>query len=348
MIEKLTITRPDDWHLHLRDGKYMAAVVQDTARYFGRALIMPNLAEPVRSVADAASYRDRIIRALPEDSEFQPLMTLYLTADTAVAEIQKAAASEFIRAIKLYPAGATTNSNAGVTSWQEVAPVFEAMQKSGIPLSVHGEVTDPSVDIFDREKVFIDTVLTEICDAFPELRIVLEHLTTKEGVQFIEEANDNIASTITPHHLLLSRNDLLVGGIKPHYYCLPIVKSEDDRLALLQAATSGNPRFFLGTDSAPHAKAHKETGAGKAGIYSANTAILLYTEVFESMNCLARLEGFASFFGPDFYKLPRNTGKLILEKTAGEKIPNTLGYHDQELVPLSGGKTLTWQGALSE
>ncbi len=343
MIEKLTITQPDDWHLHLRDGENMAAVVQDSARYFQRALVMPNLAEPVRTVADAAAYRDRIMNALLSDSKFQPLMTLYLTAETPVSEIEKALQSDFVHAIKLYPAGATTNSDAGVRSWKEVARVFEMMQKCGMPLSIHGEVTDPAVDIFDREKVFIETVLTKITDAFPELRIVLEHLTTKEAVQFIEAANDNVAATITAHHLLLNRNDLLVGGIKPHYYCLPIVKKEEDRQALRKAATSGNSRFFLGTDSAPHSKAQKEAGVGKAGIYSANSAISLYVDLFDSMNRLDRLEAFAGFFGADFYRLPRNSGKITLEKSDGETIPETIDYHDEELVPFMAGQAMNWR-----
>ncbi|MBT4637514.1 MAG: dihydroorotase [Deltaproteobacteria bacterium] len=343
MKEKLTLTQPDDWHLHLRDGAYMAAAVQDSARWFGRALVMPNLAEPVRTVLDAAAYRDRIIRALPEGSSFQPLMTLYLTASTPAAEIESALKSGFVQAIKLFPAGATTLSEAGIRSWREVIPVLEKMQKTGMPLSVHGEVTDATVDIFDREKVFVDTVLTELVETFPELRIVLEHLSTKEAVQFIEAGNECLAATITAHHLLLNRNDLLVGGIKPHYYCLPIVKKEVDRQALLKAATSGNPKFFLGTDSAPHAQADKEAGVGKAGIYSAPSAISLYADVFESTGRIDRLEGFASFFGPDFYRIPRNRKKITLEKGSLQEISALLDYHDQKLVSFRGGQIPTWQ-----
>ena len=343
MNEKLTITQPDDWHVHLRDGASMAAVVHDTARSFGRALVMPNLAEPVRTVAEAAAYRDRIIKALPDGSAFQPLMTLYLTSATPPAEIESALASGFIQAIKLYPAGATTNSDAGVRSWREVIPVLEKMQKLGMPLSVHGEVTDPAVDIFDREKVFVDTILTELVETFPELRIILEHLSTKEAVDFIEAGNEYTAATITPHHLLLNRNDLLTGGIKPHYYCLPIVKKEVDRQALLKAAISGNPKYFLGTDSAPHAQADKEAAVGKAGIYSAASALSLYADVFESMDRLDRLEGFASFFGADFYQIPRNREKIILEKGNLQEIPELLEYHNQKLVPFKGGQIQSWQ-----
>ncbi|MBU2643190.1 dihydroorotase [bacterium] len=343
MSDTLILTKPDDWHLHLRDGEYMAAVVKDTARCFGRALVMPNLPDPIRTVADAAAYRERIIRALPRGSDFQPLMTLYLTASTPVSEIDKALKSGFINAMKFYPAGATTHSNAGVRSWQEVIPVLERMQETGLPLSIHGEVTDTAVDIFDREKVFVETVLTELVKAFPALRIVLEHLSTREAVQFIEGGRDNIAATITPHHLLLTRNDLLVGGIKPHYYCLPIVKTEADRQALLKAATSGNPRFFLGTDSAPHARGDKETAVGRAGIYSADFAMSHYAEAFASVGRLDRLEAFASFFGADFYGLPRHSTAIILEKGVGKQIPPLLDYHDRKLVPLRSGDVPTWQ-----
>ena len=312
-------------------------------RTFARALIMPNLAEPVRTVEDAQAYRDRILAVLPAESSFQPQMTLYLTAETPVSEVNRAMESGMISAMKLYPAGATTNSDAGVRTWKEVAAVFEQMQKIGMPLSIHGEVTDPAVDIFDREKVFIDTILKDMIQSFPGLKIVLEHLTTKEGVQFVEEAPDCVAATITVHHLLLNRNDLLVGGIKPHYYCLPIVKTEQDRQALLKAATSGNPKFFLGTDSAPHAKSQKEAAAGKAGIYSANVAIPLYAELFDSVNRLDCLEGFAAIFGADFYNLPRNASRITLEKTAGEMVPQQLEYHDQKLVSLRAGETVQWK-----
>ncbi|NQU63911.1 MAG: dihydroorotase [SAR324 cluster bacterium] len=343
MNEKLTLTQPDDWHLHLRDNEYMAAVVQDTARCFGRALVMPNLSKPVCTVADAAEYKDRIIRALPQGSSFQPLMTLYLTASTPPAEIAKAFKSGFVQAVKLFPAGATTLSDAGIHSWREVAPVLEEMQKLEVPLSVHGEVTDTTVDIFDREKVFIDTILTELVTNFPALRIILEHISTKEEVQFIEAGNENIAGTITAHHLLLNRNDLLVGGIKPHYYCLPIVKKETDRQALLKAATCGNPKFFLGTDSAPHSQTDKEASCGKAGIYTAFSAISLYAEVFDSLGQLDKLEGFAGFFGADFYRIPRNRTKITLEKGTQKRVPTLLDYHDQNLVPFRFGENVGWQ-----
>jgi len=344
MTDTLTITQPDDWHLHLRDGAYMAAVVNDSARCFGRALVMPNLADPIRTVADAARYRERILKALPPKSTFEPLMTLYLTAETPSSEVEVALQSGFVHAVKLFPAGATTLSDAGVQSWQEAIPVLESMQKNGMVLSIHGEVTDPEVDIFDREKVFIDRVLTGLVDAFPGLRIVLEHLSTKEAVAFVEAAGENVAGTITAHHLLLNRNDLLVGGIKPHFYCLPIVKTEQDRQALLKAATSGNSKFFLGTDSAPHPRSEKEATIGKAGIYSAGFAISLYADLFDSAGQLDRLEGFASFYGADFYRLPRNTTKVTLEKTNSEVIPAVLNYHDQELISLKGGETVKWKG----
>ncbi len=344
MTDTLTITQPDDWHLHLRDGAYMAAVVNNSARCFGRALVMPNLADPIRTVADAAKYRERIMRALPPKSTFEPLMTLYLTAETPASEVDVALKSGFVLAVKLFPAGATTLSDSGLQSWREAIPVLESMQKSGMVLSIHGEVTDPEVDIFDREKVFIDRVLTKLVDAFPGLRIVLEHLSTKEAVSFVEAAGENVAGTITAHHLLLNRNDLLVGGIKPHFYCLPIVKTEQDRQALLKAATSGNSKFFLGTDSAPHPRSEKEAAIGKAGIYSAGHAISLYADLFDSAGELDKLEGFASFYGADFYRLPRNTTKVTLEKSNSEVIPAVLDYHDQELIPLKGGETVNWKG----
>lgn len=343
MAQHISITLPDDWHLHLREEAYLAAALRDSARSFGRALVMPNLTKPVRTVAEAGSYRSQILKALPQGSDFQPLMTLYLTAETPVSEIELALQSGFVTAIKLYPAGATTNSAAGVRSWQEVIPVLEKLQEAGMPLSIHGEVTDPDVDIFDREKVFVDTILTDIVAAFPGLRVVLEHLTTEAAVQFVAEAGDNIAATITAHHLLLNRNDLLVGGIKPHYYCLPIVKTETDRQTLLKAATSGKSCFFLGTDSAPHPRSRKEQAAGRAGIYSADSALCLYAELFESIDCLDKLEGFASFFGADFYHLPRNSRAITLEKTGNERVSEVLEYHDEELVPLMAGKVMKWR-----
>jgi len=320
----------------------MAAVLRDSARSFGRALVMPNLENPVRTVAEADRYRRQILAALPHECDFQPLMTLYLTAETPVSEIERAARSGFVQAVKLYPAGATTHSDAGGRSWREIVPVLEKLREIGMPLSIHGEVTDREVDIFDREQVFVETVLAEMTAAFPGLRIVLEHLTTRTAVQFVESAGDHIAATITAHHLMLNRNDLLVGGIRPHYYCLPIVKTEQDRQALLQAATSGNPSFFLGTDSAPHPRSQKEAGVGRAGIYSANAALCLYAELFESVNRLDRLAGFASFFGADFYRLPRNTRMITLEQTSEASVPEALSYHDGQLVPLAAGRTMRW------
>lgn len=341
-MQQITITRPDDWHLHLRDGAALKAVLPHTARQFARAIIMPNLKPPVRSVADAAAYRDRIIAAIPAGHRFEPLMTLYLTDNTSPEEIIAAQAAQFIKAVKYYPAGATTNSDLGVTDIRRCDRVFEAMQRVDMPLLLHGEVTDGDVDVFDREKVFIEKYLIPLTSKFPNLRVVLEHITTSEAVKFVLSANHNVAATITPQHILFSRNSLFKGGLRPHFYCLPILKREEHRLALLQAATSGNPKFFLGTDSAPHARDSKETSCGCAGCYSALHAMALYAEAFESANALDKLEAFASFHGPDFYQLPRNTEHITLTKTTW-RIPDELPFPGSGLVPLWAGEEITWQ-----
>ncbi|MFM1842517.1 MAG: hypothetical protein RLZZ490_1253 [Cyanobacteriota bacterium] len=340
-MQQLTLTRPDDWHLHLRDGEALKAVLPHTARQFARAIIMPNLQPPVRSVADAAAYRDRIIAAIPPGMRFEPLMTLYLTDNTCPEDIIAAKASSFIKAVKYYPAGATTNSDFGVTDIRRCDRVFEAMQQVDMPLLLHGEVTNDTVDVFEREKVFIETYLMPLRLRFPDLRIVLEHITTSDAVQFVL-STDKVAATITPQHLLFSRNILFKGGIRPHFYCLPILKREEHRLAILQAATSGNPKFFLGTDSAPHARDSKESACGCAGCYSALHAMELYTEVFERANALDKLEAFASLHGPDFYQLPRNTEQITLTKTPW-RIPDQLPFLNSGLVPLRAGDELTWQ-----
>jgi dihydroorotase len=340
-MEKLTITRPDDWHLHLRDGEALKAVLPHTVRQFARAIVMPNLKPPVRTVAEAAAYRDRILAAVPEGQQFEPLMTLYLTDNTRPEEIFAAKEVQFIKAVKYYPAGATTNSDSGVTDIRKCDRVFEAMQQVDMPLLLHGEVTDSHVDMFDREKVFIEQHLAPLKQRFPQLRVVLEHVTTADAVAFVEET-DNIAATITPQHLLFSRNSLFQGGLRPHYYCLPILKRETHRQALLQAATSGNPKFFLGTDSAPHPRNGKESSCGCAGCYSALHAMELYAEAFESVDALDRLEAFASFYGPDYYKLPRNTDQITLHKRTW-RIPDELPFPESGLVPLRAGEELTWQ-----
>jgi dihydroorotase len=341
-MQKLTMTRPDDWHLHLRDGAALKAVLPHTVRQFARAIIMPNLKPPVRSVADAAAYRDRIIAAIPAGDQFEPLMTLYLTDNTSPEEIVAAKASQFIKAVKYYPAGATTNSDLGVTDIRRCDRVLEAMQQVDMPLLLHGEVTDGDIDVFDREKVFIEKRLIPLLSRFPKLRVVLEHITTSDAVKFVLSANNNVAATITPQHLLFSRNILFTGGIRPHFYCLPILKREEHRLALLQAATSGNPKFFLGTDSAPHSRNSKESYCGCAGCYSALHALELYAEAFESVDALDKLEAFASFHGPDFYQLPRNTEQITLTKTTW-RIPDELPFPESGLVPLRSGEEITWQ-----
>ncbi len=341
-MQQLTLTRPDDWHLHLRDGALMRAVLPDTIRQFSRAIVMPNLKPPVATTSQAQAYRARILAALPASSRFQPLMTLYLTDNTTAKEIERARSSGAVYAAKLYPAGATTNSDAGVTDIRKAYPALEEMQRCGMPLLVHGEVTDPAVDIFDREAVFIERVLQPLLKDLPELRVVFEHITTKDAVLFVTDAPDNITATITAHHLLYNRNALLAGGIHPHYYCLPVLKREAHREALGKAAVSGNPKFFLGTDSAPHAQHTKETACGCAGCYTAHTAIELYAEAFEQWNALDKLEGFASFHGADFYRLPRNTGKVTLRKESWQA-PDSLAFGEHRLVPLRAGESIAWK-----
>ncbi|MFV0478375.1 MAG: dihydroorotase [Parahaliea sp.] len=342
-MTELTLTRPDDWHVHLRDGDALADTCRDMARYFGRAIVMPNLTPPVTTVAEAASYRQRIIAAmsiLPR--RFEPLMTLYLTDRTTADEVRRAADSDFVHAIKLYPAGATTNSAAGVADLAGLYPTLEVMQDCGLPLLIHGEVTDTAIDIFDREKVFIERHLQPISKHFPGLKIVFEHITTTDAVAFIREAPTNIAATITAHHLLLNRNDMLVGAIRPHYFCLPVLKRSTHQQALLAAATSGNHRFFLGTDSAPHARHKKESACGCAGVYSAHAAIEFYAEAFQAMNALDKLEGFASHFGPDFYGLPRNTDTINLRKNSWQ-VADEQDLGGDSLTPLRAGELLAWQ-----
>ncbi len=340
------ITRPDDWHLHLRDGPALQSVVAHSARQFGRAIVMPNLKPPVVTVADAQAYRERILAALEAaglpNGTFNPLMTLYLTDNTAPDEIRRARESGIVYAVKLYPAGATTNSDAGVTDLLgRCMPTLETMQREGMPLLVHGEVTDPDTDLFDREALFIEQVLIPLRRALPELKVVLEHVTTKEGVEYVRDTEGPIAATLTAHHLLYNRNALFLGGIRPHWYCLPVLKREEHRRALLDAATSGNPRFFLGTDSAPHARGLKEHACGCAGCYTALHAMELYATAFERAGRLDALEGFASFYGADFYGLPRNTSRLVLERNP-QTIPEELPFGDTTVVPLAAGETLDW------
>ena len=340
-MTQLTITKPDDWHLHVRDGNHMASVIGYTARQFGRAIIMPNLNPPVTTTTAAAVYRDRILAALPKGTGFTPLMTLYLTDNTTADEIRRARESGFIHGIKLYPAGATTNSENGVSDWQNAKEALAAMEAEGLPLQVHGEVTDPSVDVFDREKAFIEQKLIPITETFPKLKIVFEHITTRDAVQFVTEAEDKIVATITPQHLLLNRNAMLVGGIHPHHYCLPVLKREIHRKALIEAVISGNPKFFLGTDSAPHDKGSKESACGCAGIFSAHAAIELYATAFEQAGALDKLEGFASFFGADFYGLPRNQETVTLIKNSWQ-VPGEIPFAEQTLVPFFAGESLQW------
>ncbi|MEO1133773.1 MAG: dihydroorotase [Cyanobacteria bacterium J06639_1] len=340
-MRTLTLTRPDDWHLHLRDGAALKAVLPHTVRQFARAIVMPNLKPPVRTVAEAAAYRDRIVAAIPAGHQFEPLMTLYLTDNTSPEEIFAAKASQFVKAVKYYPAGATTNSDFGVTDIRKCDRVFAAMQEVYLPLLLHGEVTDKNIDIFDRESAFIENHLVPLKSRFPDLRVVLEHITTSDAVEFVLET-ENIAATITPQHLLFSRNILFEGGIRPHFYCLPILKRETHRLALLQAATSGNPKFFLGTDSAPHSRNRKENSCGCAGCFSALHAMELYAEAFESVNALDKLEAFASFYGADFYQLPRNTERIALTETTW-RIPDELSFMESGLIPLRAGEKLTWK-----
>jgi dihydroorotase len=341
---RIEITRPDDWHVHLRDGPALAAVVAATANTFARAIVMPNLKPPVTTVDAAAAYRERIRAALPQGARFEPLMTLYLTDNTSAAEIARAKASGFVHAVKYYPAGATTNSDAGVTSIARARPALAAMEREGVVLSIHGEVTDPDVDVFDREHVFVDRLLTQIVRDFPGLRIVLEHISTAEAAAFVAAAGPNVAATLTPQHLLYSRNALFQGGVRPHWYCLPILKRETHRRALVAAATSGDPKFFLGSDSAPHAKETKETACGCAGCYTAPHALALYAEAFEDAGALDRLEGFASHFGADFYRLPRNVDRVTLVREPSD-VPAALPFGDSTIVPLRAGERLRWRVA---
>ena len=340
-MTSLTITRPDDWHLHLRDGAALKAVLPDTARQFARAIVMPNLRPPVTTTELAIAYRQRILDALPKGVSFEPLMTLYLTDNTSAEEIAKAKASGIVHGVKLYPAGATTNSDSGVTNLSHCANALEAMEKLGLPLLAHAEVTDADVDVFDREKVFIDRHMLPLVKRYPNLKIVFEHITTQQAADFVMSASINVAATITAHHLLMNRNDMFKGGINPHHYCLPILKREEHRLALVKAATSGNVKFFLGTDSAPHAKNTKEAACGCAGMYTAHAAIELYAEAFEAANSLDKLEAFASFNGADFYGLPRNKAKITLENTSWI-VPNELTLGDETLVPLRAGQAIKW------
>lgn len=337
------LLQPDDWHLHVRSGEALKSVIGMSARQMGRAIIMPNLNPPVTNATQAQTYRDEIISALPEGMEIDPLMVLYLTDHTNIKDIEQAAASGIVKAAKLYPAGATTNSDRGVTNIKNIYPALEMMSKVGMLLLVHGEVTHASVDIFDREAVFIDQVLTQVVKDFPGLKIVFEHITTKDAVDFVLESSANVAATITPHHLLANRNDMLVGGIRPHYFCLPILKRENPhQLALLDAATSGNAKFFLGTDSAPHAKDAKESACGCAGILSSHCAIELYATAFESKNALDKLEGFSSKFGPDFYNLPRNTNTITIAKQDWT-VPDSYEYAGSTIVPFMAGQVLNWK-----
>lgn len=340
--DSITITRPDDWHLHLRDGATIASVLPDTARQFARAIVMPNLKPPVTTTVQAIAYRERILAALPAGMQFEPLMVLYLTDNTPPEEIQRARDSGIVHAVKLYPAGATTNSDAGVSDLSKCYKTLEAMQKIGMPFLVHGEVTDPAIDIFDREAVFIDRVMQPLRRDMPELNVVFEHITTKDAAQYVAEADGHVAATITAHHLLYNRNELFKGGIRPHYYCLPVLKREIHRQALVAAATSGSNKFFLGTDSAPHPKGLKEHACGCAGCYTALHAMELYTQAFDQVDALDKLEQFASFNGPAFYKLPRNTGTITLRREEWQ-VPAELPLGNTTLVPLNGGETIGWK-----
>ncbi|WP_371185077.1 dihydroorotase [Thalassotalea maritima] len=341
MTQTLTITRPDDWHVHLRDGEALKDTVRDISRYFGRAIVMPNLVPPVMNAEQAKGYYDRI-QAENNSAHFEPLMVLYLTDNTTAQDIKDAAESGIVYAAKLYPAGATTNSASGVTDVKNIYPVLEAMQTHDMPLLIHGEVTDHHIDIFDREKQYIETILTPLVKAFPNLRVVLEHITTKDAVDFVNQAGDNIAATITAHHLMYNRNHMLAGGIRPHFYCLPILKRNIHQNALVEAATSGSKKFFLGTDSAPHTKDKKEAACGCAGAYTAHAAIELYAEVFEQENALEYLEAFASFNGPDFYKLPRHTETITLVKESWD-VPQTMPFGGDVVVPIKAGEQIHWQ-----
>lgn len=340
--DTVTLIKPDDWHAHLRDGAVLSRTVADTAKRFARAIVMPNLKPAITTTQAALAYRERILAVLPAGDAFEPLMTLYLTDNTPVAEVIAAKQSGKIFAFKLYPAGATTNADAGVTQMAKIYEVCGALEQQQMPLLLHGEVTDPAVDVFDREKIFIDKELAPLLQRFPKLRIVLEHITTQEAVDFVREGPANLAATITAHHLLLNRNDLFLGGIKPHYYCLPVLKRRGHQHALMQAAISANPKFFLGTDSAPHSLQTKEAACGCAGIYTAHAAIELYAEIFASVNALDKLEAFASFYGADFYGLARNTQTITLCKQAWD-VPASLAFGDDLLVPFRAGQTVGWK-----
>lgn len=340
--DSFTITRPDDWHLHLRDGSMMADVLPHTAKQFARAIVMPNLKPPVTTTAMAEAYRGRILAALPAGMQFEPLMVLYLTDNMPPEEIKRAKESGIVHGVKLYPAGATTNSDAGVTNLKHCMATLEMMQQLGMPLLIHGEVTEAEIDVFDREAVFIDRILQPLRRALPELKVVFEHITTRDAAHYVRDAEGSIAATITAHHLLYNRNAIFKGGVRPHYYCLPILKREEHRLALVQAATSGSPRFFLGTDSAPHPKGLKEHDCGCAGCYTALHAMELYAQAFEEAGALDKLEGFASFHGPDFYGLPRNTDRVTLQRTQWT-VPPELAMADTTLVPLDAGQNLQWK-----
>jgi dihydroorotase len=341
-MDRLTLRRPDDWHLHLRDGAAMASVLADSARRFARAIVMPNLKPAVRTTEQALAYRDRILKALPRGSAFEPWMTLYLTDDTAPEEISRARLSGRVLAVKLYPAGATTHSAEGVTRISRCFHALERMEELGVPLLVHGESTDPAIDVFDREQVFIEEVLGPLLERFPRLKLVLEHITTREAVQYVEVTGPNVAATITAHHLLLNRNALFLGGIRPHHYCLPVLKRESHREALVEAATSGNPKFFLGTDSAPHARPTKEAACGCAGMYTAHAAIELYAAAFEEAGALERLDDFAGTFGAQFYGLPLNRERITLAREEW-RVPERLRFGEDELVPLRAGETVPWK-----
>jgi dihydroorotase len=341
-MDHLSLRRPDDWHLHLRDGAVLAATVRDAARRFARAIVMPNLKPAVRTTAQALDYRERILGEVPDGASFDPLMTLYLTDDTPPEEIARARLSGRVFGVKLYPAGATTHSAEGVTRLSRCFHALEKMEELGLPLLVHGESTDPSIDVFDREQVFIEEILGPTLERFPRLKVVLEHITTREAAQFVEVTGPNVAATITAHHLLLNRNALFLGGIRPHHYCLPVLKRETHREALVEAATSGNPKFFLGTDSAPHARNTKEAPCGCAGIYTAHAAIELYAAAFEEAGALGKLEGFASVFGAQFYGLPLNNSNITLVREEW-RVPERLPFGSEDLVPLRAGETIPWK-----
>ena len=341
-MTRITITRPDDWHLHLRDGNHMRSVLPDVARRFARAIVMPNLKPPVTTTQMALAYRERIVSALPDGMHFEPLMTLYLTDNTTGEEILRAKASGVVHAVKYYPAGATTNSESGVTELGKCEGALSAMSECGMPLLVHGEVTFPNVDIFDRERIFIDRVLIPVLKKYPKLRLVFEHITTQEAARFVMAAPPRVAATITAHHLLLNRNAMFSGGIRPHHFCMPVLKREEDRQALIHAAISGSPKFFLGTDSAPHARDTKEAACGCAGVYTAHAGIELYAEIFGAYNALDKLENFASVFGPGFYGLPRNADKITLVKETWD-VPKEFPYHKDTLVPFRSGGTVAWR-----